>query len=697
MKVYKTDDIRNVVLLGHNGCGKTSLVEAMSFVTGIIKRTRTVAEGGTVSDYDKEEIKRKFSIQTSIIPLEVDGVKVNVIDTPGLFDFSGEVYEALSVADAAVIVINGKSGVEVGTRKSFDFCEKRGIPVIVYISNVEDEHVDVSAIVDELRDSYGNKIVPFQMPMKEGHDFKGFINAAKMLVCAAAADGTVTEAAAEEGDNDELDDYHMQLMEGIAETSEELMEKFFAEEPFTAEEINEAIVTAVAQRDLMPVICGTINSTYGAKVLLDAMVNYFSAPGKVENQFVGKKTKTDEDVVATFDNSKPVAAFVFKTIADPFVGRFSLIKVTDGVLKADSTLYNSNKETEERIGKLYVLRGKDQIEVDTLNSGDIGAIAKLSATKTGDTLSQKADPVLYNAIPMPVPYTFMRYVAKSKGDEDKVATALKKLMDEDLTLNELNDKANRQMLLYGLGDQHLEIVKSKLADRYKVEIELVKPKVAFKETIRGTSEVRGKYKKQSGGHGQYGDVLMKWEPSGDLETPYVFEEKIFGGAVPKNYFPAVEKGIAESCLKGPLAGYPVVGIKGTLLDGSYHPVDSSEMAFKMASITAFKNGIMECKPVLLEPIVNLKVDVLDSNTGDVMGDLNKRRGRILGMNPLPGGRQELEADIPLASLVGYSTDLRSMTGGSGEFSYEFSRYEQMPADAQEKVLKEAEAEKENEK
>ncbi len=697
MNVYKTDDIRNVVLLGHNGCGKTSLVEAMSFVTGIIKRIRTVAEGGTVSDYDKEEIKRKFSIQTSIIPLEVDGVKVNVIDTPGLFDFSGEVYEALSVADAAVIVINGKSGVEVGTRKSFDFCEKRGIPVIVYISNVEDEHVDASAIVDELRDSYGNKIVPFQMPLKEGHDFKGFINAAKMLVCTAAADGSVTEAQVEEGDNDELDDYHMQLMEGIAETSEELMEKFFAEEPFTAEEINDAIVTSVAQRDLMPVICGAISSTYGAKVLLDAMVNYFSAPGKVENQFVGKKTKTDEDTVATFDNSKPVAAFVFKTIADPFVGRFSLIKVTDGVLKADSTLYNSNKETEERIGKLYVLRGKDQIEVDALNSGDIGAIAKLSATKTGDTLSQKADPVLYNAIPMPVPYTFMRYVAKSKGDEDKVATALKKLMDEDLTLNELNDKANRQMLLYGLGDQHLEIVKSKLADRYKVEIELVKPKVAFKETIRGTSEVRGKYKKQSGGHGQYGDVLMKWEPSGDLETPYVFEEKIFGGAVPKNYFPAVEKGIAESCLKGPLAGYPVVGIKGTLLDGSYHPVDSSEMAFKMASITAFKNGIMECKPVLLEPIVNLKVDVLDSNTGDVMGDLNKRRGRILGMNPLPGGRQELEADIPLASLVGYSTDLRSMTGGSGEFSYEFSRYEQMPADAQEKVLKEAEAEKENEK
>ena len=697
MNVYTTDNIRNVVFLGHNGCGKTSLIESMAFATGIIKRIRTVAEGGTVSDYDKEEIKRKFSIQASVIPVEVEGTKVNIIDTPGLFDFSGEVYEALSVADAAVIVINGKSGVEVGTRKSFDFCQKKGIPVIVYISNVEDEHVDVNTIMDELRDSYGNKIVAFQMPVKEGHDFKGFINAADMTIANLQADGSFKVEAAEEGDNDELDDYHMQLMEGIAETSEELMEKFFAEEPFTPEEIKEAIVTAVAQGDLMPVICGTINSSFGAEVLLKGMVHYFSAPGKVEGQFIGKKVKSGDEVAATFDDSKPVTAYVFKTIADPFVGRFSLVKVTDGILKADSTLYNSTKETEERIGKIYVLRGKEQIETEMLHAGDIGAIAKLSATKTGDTLSQKADPILYEAAKMPVPYTFMRYMAKTKGDEDKVATALKKLMDEDLTLSEVNDKANRQMLLYGLGDQHLEIVRSKLADRYKVEIELVKPKVAFKETIRGTSEVRGKYKKQSGGHGQYGDVLMKWEPSGDLETPYVFEEKIFGGAVPKNYFPAVEKGIAESCLKGPLAGYPVVGIKGTLLDGSYHPVDSSEMAFKMASITAFKNGIMECKPVLLEPIVNLKVDVLDSNTGDVMGDLNKRRGRILGMNPLPGGRQELEADIPLASLVGYSTDLRSMTGGSGEFSYEFSRYEQMPADAQEKVLKEAEEEKENEK
>ena len=694
MNVYATENVRNVVLLGHGGCGKTSLIESMAFATGVIKRVRTVAEGGTVSDYDKEEIKRKFSIQTTVIPLEVDGVKVNILDTPGLFDFAGEVYEALSVADAAVIVINGKSGVEVGTRKSFDFCAKRGIPVIVYITNVEDEHVDASAIVEELRESYGNKIVPFQMPMKEGHDFKGFINAAKMLVCTQKADGSFDEAVVADGDNDELDEYRMQLLEGVAETSEELMEKFFEEEPFTEEEISQAIVESVASRDLMPVICGVLGTDFSAKVLLEAMVKYFSAPGVIADQFVGKKIKNDEEVKATFDSSAPVSAYVFKTIVDPFVGRFSLIKVTDGVFKADSTVYNSNKETEERIGKLYILRGKEQFEISEINAGDIGAIAKLSVTKTGDTLSLKSDPVIFNQARMPVPYTFMRYEAKSKGDEDKVSSALKKLMDEDLTLREENDKANRQMLLYGMGDQHLEIVRSKLADRYKVEIDLVKPKVAFKETIRGNTEVRGKYKKQSGGHGQYGDVLMTFEPSGDLETPYEFSEKIFGGAVPKNYFPAVEKGISESCLKGPLAGYPVVGIKATLIDGSYHPVDSSEMAFKMAAITAFKNGVMECKPVLLEPIVNLKVDVLDKNTGDVMGDLNKRRGRILGMNPIEGGRQELVADIPLASLVGYSTDLRSMTGGSGEFSYEFSRYEQMPADAQEKVLKEAEAEKE---
>ena len=688
MNVYGTKQIRNVVLLGHGGAGKTTVAEALALVTGVTKRMGKVADGNTISDYDKEEVKRKFSIQSSVIPLEVDGVKVNLLDTPGFFDFSGEVYEALSVADGAIIVINGKSGVEVGTRKSFDFCAKRGIPVIVYITCVEDEHVDASAIIDELRESYGNKIVPFHMPMKEGTEFKGFINAAKMLECRLQPNGTYYEKEVEEGVNDELDEYRQQLMEGVAETSEELMEKFFAEEPFTEEEIKTAIVSSIAKRDLMPVICGAINTDYGANILLHDMVKYFSAPGMVTDQFVGIKVKTDEPVSASYDVSQPVSAYVFKTIADPFVGRFSLVKVTDGILKADSAVYNANKDAEERIGKLYVLRGKEQIEVNALYAGDIGAIAKLSVTKTGDTLSPKANPIIFEKAEMPEPYTFVRYIAKTKGDEDKISQALQKLMLEDLTLKTVNDSENGQTLLYGMGDQHLDVVASKLLERYKVQIELKKPKVAFRETIRKKADVEYKYKKQSGGHGQYGHVKMTFEPSGDLETPYVFEQCVVGGAVPKNFFPAVEKGIQEGVVKGPMAAYPVVGVKAVLYDGSYHPVDSSEMAFKVAALQAFKKGIMEASPILLEPIASLKVVVPDKYTGDIMGDLNKRRGRVLGMNPTEHGYQEIVADIPYMELYGYNTDLRSMTGGSGTFSYEFARYEQTPSDIQEKEIAE---------
>lgn len=690
MNVYTSDKIRNVVLLGHGGCGKTALVESMAYTVGMISRLRTVAEGGTISDYDKEEIKRQFSIQASTIPIEYDGVKINVIDTPGFFDFSGEVYEALSVADAAVIVISGKAGVEVGTVRAFEFCKKYNIPCIAFITNVDDEHVKVMDIVDDLKDRYGKMVAPFHLPLREDGKFMGFVNVVKMEGRRYLADGTYEEYEIPEGTEDALDTCREELLEAVAETSEELMDKFFEGEAFTQEEVSQALRTSVHDRSIIPVLIGAPVNSYGAQALLIAINKYFPSPlDRIGVQFSGENVKAKEVHTATFDDSRPVSAYVFKTIADPFVGKFSLVKVCNGILKADSTLYNADKSAEEKVGKLYILKGKEQIEVKELHSGDIGAIAKLAVTKTGDTLSTKVVPVIYEKAPMPVPYTFMRYIAKAKGDEDKVSAALKKLMEEDLTLKEVNDKANRQMLLYGLGEQHLDVVKSKLADRYKVEIDLVKPKVAYKETIRGTVKVQGKHKKQSGGHGQYGDVQMEFAPSGDLDTPYVFEETVFGGAVPKNYFPAVEKGIAESCLKGPLAGYPVVGIKATLLDGSYHPVDSSEMAFKMAAILAFKKGIMDAKPVLLEPIVSLKVTVLDQNTGDVMGDLNKRRGRVLGMNPVGDGKQEIEADIPLASLLGYATDLRSMTGGSGEYSYEFNRYEICPSDVQQKILDEA--------
>lgn len=690
MNVYTSKNIRNVVILGHGGCGKTTLVEGIAYTAGIINRMKSVAEGGTVSDFDKEEIKRKFSIQTTMLPVEWEGVKINFLDTPGFFDFCGEVHEALSVADAAVIVISGKAGVEVGTLKAFEFCKRYNLPSLVFVTDMDDDNANFMKIVNSLKEKYGNVIAPFYLPIYENEKFVGFNNVVKMAGRIFKEDGTFVDSDTISVMDDNLISCRNMLLEAVAETSEEYMEKYFEGEQFTQEEINTALRENVIEGNIIPVLMGSGLMTYGIRMLLYCIRKYLPAPERESSTLIGKFVKTDEPYMADFDEEKPLSAYVFKTLVDPFIGKYSFFKVCSGVVKPDDTLYNASREMDEKIGKLYVFRGKDPIEVSELHAGDIGAVAKLAETKTRDTLTIKSNPIVFEPVHMPIPYTFMRYVAKTKGDEDKISSALHKLMDEDLTLREVNDKENRQTLLFGIGEQQLEVVVSKLLNRYKVEIELIKPKVAYKETIRKKVKVQGKYKKQSGGHGQYGDVHMEFEPSGDLEKPYVFEEKVFGGAVPKNYFPAVEKGIQESCLKGPLAGYPVVGLKATLVDGSYHPVDSSEMAFKMAAITAFKNGVMEAQPILLEPIMSIKVIVNDTQTGDVMGDLNKRRGRVLGMNPYEDGRQEIIADIPMASLIGYSTVLRSMTGGSGEYSYGFSRYEQMPSDVQSKVLAELE-------
>lgn len=688
MNVYDSEHIRNVVLLGHGGSGKTILLEGLAYVAGMINRIRTIEEGGTISDYDKEEMKRHFSIQTSVYPIEYEGIKLNILDTPGFFDFSGEVYEAMSVADAAIICISGTDGIQVGTMKAFELCRDYHIPCMVFVSNIDSEKADFMSVVEDLKEMYGQKIAPFQLPLWENDKFMGFVNVVKNAGRRYNEDGSYEKYDIDEGEIDELDAARDMLMEAVAETSDEYMDRYFEGDTFTKEEISAALRKTVIEGDIIPVLMGSSVMRYGPHAVLKAVKKYFPSPVKDNVIYHGVNQKTEEAYVAEYDSSKEVSAYIFKTIADPFVGKFSLVKVCDGVLKKDSVLYNAEKGEEEKIGKLYVLKGNQNVEVSELKAGDIGAIPKLVVSQTRDTLSTKATPIIYEKTPVPTPYTFTAYVTKKKGEEDKASSAIKRMMEEDLTLKEVNDKENRQILLYGLGDQHLDVVKSKLADRYKVEIEFVKPRIAYKETIRGKVMTQGKYKKQSGGHGQYGDVKMEFEPSGDLDKAYIFEEKIFGGAVPKNYFPAVEKGVAESCEAGPLAGYPVVGIKATLLDGSYHPVDSSELAFKQAAKLAFKNGIMDASPVLLEPIVSLKVVVTDNYTGDVMGDLNKRRGRVLGMNPLEG-KQEIVADVPLGSLVGYSTTLRSMTGGSGEFSYEFSRYEQMPMDAQQKVLDEA--------
>lgn len=688
MNVYGTKQIRNVVLLGHGGAGKTTVAEAMALVTGVTKRMGKVPEGTTISDYDKEEIKRQFSISTTLVPLEYAGeegpLKINLLDTPGYFDFVGEVEEAISVADAAVIVVNCKAGIEVGTEKAWELCEQYQLPRIIFVTNMDDDQASFRELIIKLEKRFGRKIAPFQVPIRENEKFVGFVNVVKMKGRRFTTLSDYEECEIPEYTMKNLGIIRDALIEAVAETSEVYMERYFSGEEFTQEEISAALREHVTQGNIVPVIMGSGINAQGLSHLLQSIDKYFPSPDKFE--CVGVDVSTGERFTAKYNDDVSLSAKVFKTVVDPFIGKYSMMKICTGVLKADSVIYNVNKDAEEKVQKVYLLRGKEVIEVPELRAGDIGAVAKLSVTQTGDTIAVRTAPIVYHKPKISTPYTYMAYTAKTKGDEDKVSSSLQKLMEEDLTLKATNDSENRQSLLYGMGDQQLEVVVSKLLGRYKVDIELTKPKFAFRETIKKKVEVPGRYKKQSGGHGQFGDVKMEFEPSGDLEKPYVFEEKVFGGAVPKNYFPAVEKGVQECVLKGPLAGYPVVGVKATLTDGSYHPVDSSEMAFKMAATMAFKKGFMEANPVLLEPIASVKVTVPDKFTGDVMGDLNKRRGRVLGMNSDHHGKQVIDADVPMSELFGYNTDLRSMTGGIGEFSYEFNRYEQAPGDVQKKEV-----------
>ena len=683
MNVYTTNKIRNVVILGHGGAGKTSLVESMAYLTGITSRLGNVAEGTTISDFDKEEIKRKFSISTTMVPIIWGDTKINILDTPGYFDFFGEAEEAAAAADAAVIVVNGKNGVEVGTEKAWELCEKYKLPRFIYVSNMDYDNASYREVVETLTELYGKKIAPLHIPIRENEKFVGYVNVVKSAARRYVNKQEKVECPVPDYLEDYLAHYREHLLEAVAETSEELMDRYFNGEEFSEAEIVAALHTNVDDVSIVPVTMGASLNLQGIQILLDDIVSYMPSPEK--RNIAGVNMKTKEVFEADYNFAKAKSAYIWKTIVDPFIGKYSMIKVASGVIKSDDTLYNEAKDSEERLSKLYVMEGSKAIEVKELHAGDLGAIGKLNAA-TGDTLSTKATPIAYGRIDAPIPYTYKRYRAKEKGEEDKAAQALAKMAQEDLTLRVVNDGENRQTLIYGLGDQHLDIIASKLLTKYKVEVELEKPKVAFRETIRKSSDVDSKYKKQSGGHGQYGHVKMRFSPLGELDKAYEFEQEVVGGAVPKNYFPAVEKGIQDATVKGPLAGYPVVGVKAVLYDGSYHPVDSSEMAFKTAASQAFKKGFMEASPVLLEPIASLKVTVPDKFTGDVMGDLNKRRGRVLGMNPDHKGNTIVEADIPMSELYGYSTQLRSMTCGSGSYSYEFARYEQAPSDVQEREI-----------
>ena len=683
MNVYTTDKIRNVVLLGHGGAGKTSLVEAMGYLAGLTSRMGKVSDGNTLSDFGKEEQKRQFSISTSVVPIEWDGYKINLLDTPGYFDFVGEAEEAASAADAAIIVVSGKAGIEVGTKKAWELCDKYKLPRMVFVTEMDIDNASYRQVVEDMTALYGKKMAPFHLPIREDEKFVGYINVISETGYRWQGK-EVVECDIPDYSKDNLGICKDTLMEAVAETSEEFMDRFFNGETFSEAEIRAALRTNINDGSIVPMSMGSNILCQGIYTLLDDIVKYLPSP---ENrQVAGVSLKSNEVFEANYDFAKAKSAIVWKTIVDPFIGKYSLIKVCSGVFKSDDMIYNNDKDVEEKVGKIYILQGNKPIEVSELHAGDIGALAKLTGARTGNSLSTKANIIQYGKPALPTPYTYKRYKVVNKGDVDKVSQSLQKMMHEDLTLKNVNDAENHQMLLYGMGDQHLDIVVSRLLNEYKVAIELSVPKVAYRETIKKKSDVEYKYKKQSGGHGQYGHVKMTFESSGDIETPYTFEQIVVGGAVPKNFFPAVEKGLQDSVEKGPLAAYPVVGVKAVLYDGSYHPVDSSEMAFKVATVQAFKKGFMEATPVLLEPIVNLKVVVPDSYTGDIMGDLNKRRGRVLGMNPIAGGKTCIEADIPMMEIFGYCTDLRSMTGGRGDYSYEFVRYEQAPSDVQEKEV-----------
>ncbi|MDR1705094.1 MAG: elongation factor G [Clostridiales bacterium] len=683
MKIYESAQIRNVVILGHSGSGKTTLSEAALFVSGVTSRMGKVDEGNTVSDYDDDEKKRHVSISASLIPVEWQNTKINFIDTPGYFDFVGEVQQALRVADAAVIVISGKSGVEVGAEKAWDFVKERNIPVMVFINNMDDENANFDAVVEGLKDKFGASVAPMQVPIKDGGKFTGFVNVVKKE--GVKYEGGKPQAIQiPSGLTDEVENIRHMLEEAVAETDEALMEKFFEEEPFEAAEIESGVKNGLKDRSVTPVFCGAASLAIGVDELLNNIVTFVPPASELNTEVKGKNPKTGDEVTLKADESGPFSAFVFKTIVDSF-GRFSIFRVYSGVLKRDTPMYNVNNEYAEKIGHLYVMRGKEQIEVEELHAGDIGATVKLGNTSTQDTLSTKDNLIIMEGINFSEPLYSMSIMPKNKGDEDKISQALSRVVDEDKTVAFKIDPETKQSVVSGIGDSHIDVVTNKLKNKFKLEVELAPVVVPYRETIKGKVEQRGKHKKQSGGHGQYGDVLMEFEPSGDMTTAYVFEERVFGGSVPRNYFPAVEKGVQECCKVGPIAGYPVVGLKATLTDGSYHQVDSNEMSFKLATSIAFKEGFMKAKPILLEPIASVEVTVPDAYTGDIMGDMNKRRGRVLGMS-MSNGKQVISAEAPMSEMFKYTLDLRSMTQGRGSFTMAFNRYEEAPADVAAKVV-----------
>ncbi len=661
---YATDKIRNVALLGHGSNGKTSLAESMLFTTGVIDRLGKVADGNTVCDYDAEETKRQITISTAVAPVEFGGCKINVLDTPGYFDFAGEVVSAIRVAEAGIIVCSAKDGLTVGAERSWKFLKQANVPAMFYISKIDEENGDYSATLASIQEKYGSVVCAVTAPMSDG---TGIIDIVTKTAYQTKGNKT-TKCAVPDADADMVESLRETLTETAAGASEELMEKYFETMELSEAEIIEGIRLGMKDGSVVPVLCGSAILGVGTEAVMKAIADYVPAPA--------------------VDPNGATAAFVFKTVSDQY-GKYSFVKVVSGKITADMSLLNSRADSTDKLGRLYFMRGKKSEEIKEIVCGDIAAIGKMDY-KTGDTISDPKNPATLPALAFAEPCYSMAIAPKTKGQEDKIATGLARLNEEDSTFKFENNPETKQMVISGSGDIQIDVLCSKLKSRFGVEVELSPARVPYREKIKKKVEVQGRHKKQSGGSGQFGDVWIRFEPQFETDE-LVFAEEVFGGSVPKNFFPAVEKGLRESIQKGVLAGYPMVGLKATLYDGSYHPVDSNEMAFKTAAQLAFKKGIPDAQPSLLEPIGSLAVTIPSDNMGDIIGDLNKRRGRVMGMNPDDDGNTIVEAEVPMAEMSSYAIDLRSMTQGRGSFVFKFERYEEAPGMIQQKVIEEAKA------
>ena len=683
--MYTANSIRNVCLLGHSGSGKSALAESLLYMTGAIDRIGKNADGNTVCDYDPEEIRRNISISTSLVPLDYKGARINLLDTPGGFDFSGAVIEALRAADAAIIVCSAKDGITVGFEKAWKYCEERNMPRFVYISKVDEDNSDYNATFNALRERYGNRIAPVVVPIWDsGKKVTGIIDVLNKRAYEMQNLKRV-EIDVPEGKDSVITEFNDALKESVAETSEEFMDKFFGGEDFTYAEMIKGMHKGVLDCTMFPVLCGSGVTCLGSLMLMDHIIDLL--PNPIEGNYhkaTAADGSTEEFVVSP--GGVP-SVFVFKTVSDQY-GKYSFVKVLSGEITSDTTLVNARTGETEKLGRLYSMCGKKATEVKSLGCGDIGAIGKMDRVKTGDTLCDPRKVVSLKGLPYAPACYSMAIAPKIKGQEDKVTAGLNRLNEEDPSFTLVNNAETKQLVLSGSGDQQLDVLVSKLKTRFGVDAVLMPAKVAYREKIKKSVQAHGRHKKQTGGSGQFGDVWIRFEPQ-EEQDELIFAEEVFGGSVPKNFYPAVEKGIQEAVQKGPLAGYPMVGLKAVLYDGSYHPVDSNEMAFKLAAILAFKEAMPNAAPTLLEPIASLTVTVPESYVGDVMGDLSKRRGRPMGMTPDADGNTVVEAEVPMAEMGSYAIDLRAMTQARGSFTMTFQRYEEVPKANQAKIIEDA--------